>query len=160
MEATSTINNVNPIPLKIEFCFENAERKNKAQQSFFEFPTFVDRKAHLLQEIDDYEQEKMRLFLSSVGDLNCDSELLLIELEQMRVRFGYERANLLERILINQVLCSWLKLKMFEMQEYRNDNKTSGLSFVLQHRQAQAQFSTAYDALLKVKKLLPEFECF
>jgi hypothetical protein len=159
MEATSPISNVNPIPLKIEFCFENAERKNKPTKSFFEFPTFVERKAHLMQEIDDYEQEKMRHFLASADELNCNGELLMTELQQMRGRFGYERANFLERILINQVLCSWLKLKMFEMQEAHNDAKTSDLSFVLQHRQAQAQFSSAYDALLKVKKLLPEFEC-
>jgi hypothetical protein len=112
-----------------------------------------------MQEIDDYEQEKMRHFLASADELNCNGELLMTELQQMRGRFGYERANFLERILINQVLCSWLKLKMFEMQEAHNDAKTSDLSFVLQHRQAQAQFSSAYDALLKVKKLLPEFEC-
>ena len=80
MEATSTINNVNPIPLKIEFCFENAERKNKPRQKDFEFPTVLERKAHLMQEIDDYEQEKMAHFLASADDLNCNGELLIIEL--------------------------------------------------------------------------------
>jgi hypothetical protein len=112
-----------------------------------------------LREIDDYGQEKMRQFMDSASDLNCNSEPLMLELEQMRRRFGYEHANMLEKIFINQVLCSWLKLKLFEMQETNDNYKATDLSFGLQLRQAQAQFTGAYDALLKVKKLLPEFEC-
>lgn len=159
MQAATATNNINAIPLKIEYFFENTERKNETPRGFFEFPDFSERKAHLLREIDDYGQEKMRQFMDSASDLNCKSEPLMLELEQMRRRFGYEHANMLEKIFINQVLCSWLKLKLFEMQESNDGNKATDLSFGLQLRQAQAQFTGAYDALLKVKKLLPEFEC-
>ena len=159
MQAATATNNINAIPLKIEYFFENTERKNETPRGFFELPDFRERKAHLLREIDDYGQEKMRQFMDSASDLNRNSEPLMLELEQMRRRFGYENANMLEKIFINQVLCSWLKLKLFEMQETNDGNKATDLSFVLQLRQAQAQFTGAYDALLKVKKLLPEFEC-
>ena len=159
MQAATATNNINAIPLKIEYFFENTERKQEPGHGFFEFPDFSERKAYLLREIDDYGQEKMRQFMDSASDLNCNSEPLMLELEQMRRRFGYEHANMLEKIFINQVLCSWLKLKLFEMQETNDSNKATDLSFGLQLRQAQAQFTGAYDALLKVKKLLPEFEC-
>lgn len=156
---TATANNINAMPLTIEYSFENTERKNEARNGFFQFPDFSERKEHLLREIDEYGHEKMQQFLDSASDLNCNSEPLMLELEKMRRRFGYEQANMLERIFINQVLFSWLKLKLFEMHEAGDNNKSTNLSFVLQLRQAQAQFSNAYDALLKVKKLLPEFEC-
>ncbi len=158
MQVATAANNINPIPLKIELFFENTERKSETRHHFLEFPDFSERKAHLLREIDDYGQEKMQQFLDSATGFNCNCEPLMVELEQMRRRFGYEHANMLERIFINQVLFSWLKLKLFEMQETGSD-KATDFSFVLQLRQAQAQFSNAYDALLKVKKLLPEFEC-
>jgi hypothetical protein len=159
MQAATATNNINAIPLKIEYFFENTERKQEPGHGFFEFPDFSERKAYLLREIDDYGQEKMRQFMDSASDLHRNSEPLMLELEQMRRRFGYEHANMLEKIFINQVLCSWLKLKLFEMQETNDSNKATDLSFGLQLRQAQAQFTGAYDALLKVKKLLPEFEC-
>ena len=159
MQAATATNNLNAIPLKIEYFFENTERKQEPGHGFFEFPDFSERKAYLLREIDDYGQEKMRQFMDSASDLHRNSEPLMLELEQMRRRFGYEHANMLEKIFINQVLCSWLKLKLFEMQETNDGNKATDLSFGLQLRQAQAQFTGAYDALLKVKKLLPEFEC-
>lgn len=159
MQTAIITNNITPLPLNIESNFETVAVKNEIRHGYFEFPDFIERKAHLLREIDDYGEDKMRRFLDSATDLDCNTELLTIELEQMRRRFGYEQANMLERILINQVLFSWLKLKLFEIREIQSDGKKTNLSFALQLRQAQAQFTNAYDALLKMKKLLPEFEC-
>jgi hypothetical protein len=155
----ATITNAFTPPLNVESNFKKAERKEEFRQGLFDFPDFIERKTHLLREIDDYGDERVRRFLDSATDLDYNNELLTIELDRMRHRFGYENANMLERILINQVLISWLKLKLFEIREAKEDGNKTNLSFILQLRQAQAQFSNAYDALLKVKKLLPEFEC-
>ncbi len=159
MEMALAAGNSNQIPLDIRVILGNGVNTNNLLENSFEASDFDVRKAHLLQEVDDYAQEKLRYALESADVLSCDSGLAMIELEQMRRRFGYEHANLLERILINQVLFSWLRLKLFEIREISKESGTLDFSFGVQLRQAQAQFTKAYDALIKVKKLLPEFEC-
>jgi hypothetical protein len=119
-----------------------------------ELRRFLNAHPHLTEKADlvitvTEEAIMKRLVGASPGSI----ELIRSELKGIRDRLDYERAPQMERLIIREIIVSWMWMKWNDMQLTKCENGPSIEFWQRQASQAQRRFLRACESLAKVRKL-------
>jgi hypothetical protein len=94
--------------------FQKTNTDNPAEEEVTALREYLSRHPSLWKHIGNLAENAARNLINSVQGTPALKEALKVGYEQMRLDLGWEEATALERLLIEQVVLSWMRLYLVE----------------------------------------------
>jgi hypothetical protein len=138
---------------------ERTNTESPAAADLVELRRVLDTKPHLWRWAGNVARRAAETIMHTYSyhsALELESTKRVVE--AMRAELGYEEASVLERVLIDQVLTSWLHVNLLEMLHCEKltaqHNAEAGIYWDRRLTMAHRRFTRACDSLARVRKLV------
>ncbi|MHC4093344.1 MAG: hypothetical protein ACYSVY_24250 [Planctomycetota bacterium] len=137
---------------------QRADRSNSTRKDAEAFARLLRQYPHALDKTTDLAAKAVDEAISRAHATPAVREVLRFSTDQLKSSLGYDKANLIERLLIDQVVVCYLRLNLTE-QRYEivmSDTHTLRLGAYWEKKvsAAQRRYLRAVETLARVRKLL------
>ncbi len=147
---------------RFRYLYKRTDKANPKQEDVRALQVFLAEHPEIIQ--DTYYLPKMVLdeFLEKLYDSESKRALIIAQVEELKAQFGYEQVSIIEKMLFDSVLISWVRLNYLEgcyNQYFQAGSPYKDFEFWEQRvSAAQRRFTRAIDTLGRLKKFNINFQ--
>lgn len=142
---------------------KRTDKENPKESDMSEMKAYLDNNSTLVK-MNDCSELALKRMIEAFSTSELMRELIRRQVEEKRESFGYKTATIFERMLIDQVILSWIRLNHLEtvhtarLEQSGSHSHASGLYWDKRLNSAQKRFMNACETLAKIRKHLAEAE--
>lgn len=144
------------------YLYKKANKGKSRTEDVRELRTFIDEHPELVSDNISITHMVMKDLLEGLFENETEVTIMEASLERMKAEFGYQQVSVIERMLIDTILVSWVRLQYLEgkfNQLCREGMTNSEGHFYNQLiSAANLRFTRAVDTLGRLKKFHINFQ--